>query len=271
MNTGNNLATIPPGLSTADLTTAINDRLRRIPASAIATTATTSKTVSQGGGPAEASEVNYGTHAQRKAAPIASFEDGALWYETDRTLWYQIESGGSASSAWKYTTGIMFAAIASRPADLAANDAGFLFQDTTPGSLYQWSGSAWVVTALGGASVAGFPGSYVPAVSLTGQTGAIGSTNLQHASAVLPAGQYLVAAYFVCTATGSGAVTVKLGWTDPGGASPIPSFGPVTLTAGNQSSQTFVAQTDGVHNLAYSTTDTGTGTYSLYITVLRMN
>jgi len=131
------------------------------------------------------------------------------------------------------------------------------------GSTYQINGVAIGAT--------GFPGSYVPAVALTGQTAGIGTTNLQHASAVLPSGDYLVCFGMECTATGTGTVDLTIGWTSPSGRAHAQVVAIVLNSLGTVISQAMPIHTDGANNLTYSTTDSGTGTYSLDITVVRTN
>lgn len=81
------------------------------------------------------------THANRLAAyPATDYDPGALFYETDRTVVYRVNAAGTA---WVYAAGEMAAAFASVPADLGADDAGFLLQITDYGHRAKWSGTAW--------------------------------------------------------------------------------------------------------------------------------
>jgi hypothetical protein len=118
-------------------------------------------------------------------------------------------------------------------------------------------------------AAAGFPATYANLIA-TGQTAAIGG-NLRHASAVLPAGHYLLAMTSIITATGSGNLTVTVTWND-GTATETVQMGPSTMSAspGRLETVTHIVA-DGAHDLAYATTvSAGGGTYSLWIDVLRL-
>lgn len=86
-----------------------------------------------------------GTHAQRLTHPARInssallVPNGSIFYESDRKVFYYALNG-----AWIYLAGTMFAAAASRPADLGANDAGFQFWATDTTTFSLWTGSAWV-------------------------------------------------------------------------------------------------------------------------------
>jgi hypothetical protein len=97
-----------------------------------------STAITTGASTAVTSAILSGTHATRPAA--ASLTPPALYFETDRTVNYEL-----ISAAWVYTDGIMFAPLASRPADLTTSDSGFLFHATGNNLTYQWSGSAWAI------------------------------------------------------------------------------------------------------------------------------
>ncbi|GEM_PF-3011399 len=142
MKTGNNLTPIPSGLNVEDLITAVNDRLRRI-AGGADTTTTITRMIVGGGGAVPASQVNYGTHVQRKAAPVSAFGEGALWYETDRTVWYQLQAGGASAGSWRWIDGECICTQANLPTDLGANDKGFLANVTDYNHVLAWSGTAW--------------------------------------------------------------------------------------------------------------------------------
>jgi hypothetical protein len=154
----------PPGVPRTDplvrlydLVYGIQSKVNATPPASVAVTKTpapvpavqTSTSSAGGGGgitPVVSPSDSYGPHKVRLAVQLSTVADGSLWFETDRTVYYQYES---TVGAWVWTTGTMFALIASRPADLGINDVGFLFQDTTPGSLYRWSGSGWVALSSG--------------------------------------------------------------------------------------------------------------------------
>ena len=86
------------------------------------------------------------THALRLSAyPAGSYEVGSLFYETDRTSLYQVQSV-SGSNTWVWIAGLMIDAISSQPGDLGTEDDGFNFlsTDTDLGFSYRWNGSAWI-------------------------------------------------------------------------------------------------------------------------------
>lgn len=92
----------------------------------------------------------YGTHANRLTMEIIGATwNGMLWAETDRSgVIYQLQS-----NAWHYLAGTMWNTLSpdTRPTDLGANDAGFIFRTTDTGSQYSgrtfvWSGTVWVET-----------------------------------------------------------------------------------------------------------------------------
>lgn len=85
------------------------------------------------------------SHANRISAyPAAAFPAGSTFLESDRKVRYT-----SDGTNWIDPIGVMIAALASRPADLGANDAGFVFlaNDATQELFYWWSGAAWVTVA----------------------------------------------------------------------------------------------------------------------------
>lgn len=82
-----------------------------------------------------------GTHANKPSAP--SYGTGSAYYETDRMVSYLNVTNASNLQVWLYSSGAYLAAVASRPADLGANDTGFLFYATDQDSIYVWTGVAW--------------------------------------------------------------------------------------------------------------------------------
>ena len=132
---------IPPTTSDRDLIGTINDRLRRIElalgkAGGVSSTVTT--IIRAGGGTSTLGTVNYGTHGQRLSVPGAGLTDGALWFETDRTVWYQFQAG-----VWRWIDGTYFCLQAALPADLGLSDPGFLASVTDYNHILFWNGSAW--------------------------------------------------------------------------------------------------------------------------------
>lgn len=89
------------------------------------------------------------THAQRLTTPPSGYPLGTNLFESDRHILYTVNG---TVPVWQYSGGVMVDVIANRPNDLAANDAGFLFVDST-GDLplqpanqtqYVWTGTIWV-------------------------------------------------------------------------------------------------------------------------------
>jgi hypothetical protein len=131
------------------------------------------------------------------------------------------------------------------------------------------SGSTYLIDGVSIAGTTGFPGSYA-SVAVTGQTSAISATNIQHASAVLPAGRYLISIYLSCTVSGTGSVSVMTIWHDLASAQ-SDTVGPVSMAVqGNKARLITEVICDGLNNLTFSTTYTATGTYDLWIDVLRL-
>jgi hypothetical protein len=88
-----------------------------------------------------------GTHATRLALSVPA--NGTAFWETDRNIIYIGVAG-----AWTYAVGVMIATTGSRPSDLGATDAGFLFLASDTLIWYYWTGAAWdsVTPPMGGAS-----------------------------------------------------------------------------------------------------------------------
>jgi hypothetical protein len=106
--------------------------------------------------------------------------------------------------------------------------------------------------------------------SLTGQAASIGTTNLQCGGAVCPAGQYRVAVYSVVTATGTGTLSSTIGWNDGTAARTITSTGVATTATNFEQPAPYIIRADGVNNITYATTLSVSGTYSLYISLERL-
>lgn len=142
MNTA--IPAVPSDTKGADLVTVLNDRIRRINmALSAASGSVTNTIIKTGGGVAPAGEVSYGTHAQRLAAPTSAFADAAMWYETDRTVWYQFQAGIVSAGSWVWIAGTFSCVQANLPTDLSTNDVGFLVSVTDYNHVLAWSGSAW--------------------------------------------------------------------------------------------------------------------------------
>lgn len=99
------------------------------------------------------------THANRLLISAADYAIGTAFVESDRRVLYR----GNGTN-WIYVCGEMTNTFASRPADLGANDAGFLFLATDTLVQYYWTGAAWV-------QITDAPGSGV--TSVNGATGAV--------------------------------------------------------------------------------------------------
>lgn len=93
-----------------------------------------------------ADTIAAGVHADRIATKPAPLD--ALWIETDRNNVIYQARAVAGLPAWVYVTGGMRGAIAARPADLGANDAGFVYFATDVHSLqFTWSGTAWAAVS----------------------------------------------------------------------------------------------------------------------------
>jgi hypothetical protein len=73
----------------------------------------------------------------------------------------------------------------------------------------------------------------------------------------------------VVTGTGTGTLSVTIGWTDPAAARTSTTTG-VATTATNYEQADVVVRADGINNITYATTLTVSGTYSEYITLERL-
>lgn len=91
-----------------------------------------------------------GTHAERvdpddpKYDP-ANFRPGTWFWETDRTVLYQVRIVDDAPH-WVYVLGTMYGTLTpdQQPDDLGPYDAGFQFAATDTGQTFLWDGAAWV-------------------------------------------------------------------------------------------------------------------------------
>jgi hypothetical protein len=121
---------LPSGLTIGPLTTALNDRLRRIN---VALNEVQPAPTTQVSAP-----VLYGTHANRIAKAVPA--DATIYVETDRgNVVYQVQA-----TVWTFIGGQMAAAWASMPADLGKADEDFVFTDNVNSlHIWQWNGSAW--------------------------------------------------------------------------------------------------------------------------------
>ncbi len=106
-------------------------------------------------------------------------------------------------------------------------------------------------------------------VATTAQTASIGTTNLQCGGAVCPAGLYRVAVYTDVTSTGTGTLSSTIGWSDPAAARTITSTG-IATTATNFERVDYTIRADGIANITYATTLSVSGTYSIYVTLERL-
>lgn len=85
--------------------------------------------------------VTIGTHAERLAVSPIQAGNGAVWYETDRTVWYGVILG-----VWTYLSGTMQGTLAPdlKPADLGIPDNKFVFYSTDFARDYYWNGAGWI-------------------------------------------------------------------------------------------------------------------------------
>lgn len=82
------------------------------------------------------------THANRAGYVLADYPDGAVYFETDRTVVY-VAGPPDSAAAWLYAAGTFSAVLADIPTDLGAGDAGFQFASTDLAHVWIWSGSVW--------------------------------------------------------------------------------------------------------------------------------
>lgn len=161
-----------------------------------------------------------------------------------------------------------------------ANGRWGIITDTKSTSTTPWSGTGGsdrlsVCMNVGGTSTGKYQWvdvpitAYAAPVNISSASVSITSTNLQFNGAVLPAGFYKVEYYAVATA-GTGTAVVGLGWHDSAAAQ---TFSSSTLSCSTTTPVTgsVLASTDGVNNLTYSMTLTGSCTYALRVQVTRMN
>ncbi len=133
-----------------------------------------------------------------------------------------------------------------------------------------------LVTKYNGATAVGMgvPPIYA-SVSLTGQTGSIGATNLQVGGAVAPAGLYRYSWYGkTTTASGSDTLTVTIHYHD-GVAARTRAFAFLLSSTASNGTQQIIEtiEADGANHIQYSTTRsgaTGSPVYALKITVERL-
>lgn len=102
---------------------------------------------------ANSNVILFGTHAARLTQLTGDLAEGTLYFETDRTVVYQLRKLSNVLT-WVWVAGAMSGLLAARPADLGTNDTGFIF-NSTDALDYRWSGAAWVAldTVRGGASL----------------------------------------------------------------------------------------------------------------------
>ena len=89
-----------------------------------------------------ANAVLVDTHANRTGYAASSYPVGTEYWESDRTARYQVQVV-SGAYAWVWVGGECRRKLADIPADLAAGDAGFLFQVADYGHLLRWTATAW--------------------------------------------------------------------------------------------------------------------------------
>jgi hypothetical protein len=144
---------------------------------------------------------------------------------------------------------------------------------TTPKALMQTGTGAasaapgWVDPTTICAAI-GFPGTYASLRKIS-QSGNLVATSIQHNSAVLPYGMYLVAVYVSGTPTGAASISGTLAWIDDLGIAGSATFSLSGSSAfWNLASIPIIC--NGVNNLAVATTVIGTVNYNLTIAVLRL-
>lgn len=110
------------------------------------------------------------THANRGSYPAANYAVGTVYYETDTKVSYcvQIPSPSNVKT-WLYYNGIQQDVLANIPATLGVNDIGYLFRASDYLHNWQWTGTAWSLSA---AAQAGFAGGAYPGTTLFSASGA---------------------------------------------------------------------------------------------------
>jgi hypothetical protein len=84
------------------------------------------------------------THAQRLATyPAAGSPAGTILWETDRAALYATRLVAGIPVWVLLMTRPLRDVLGNRPADLGANDVGYLYFASDEGVLYRWSGGAW--------------------------------------------------------------------------------------------------------------------------------
>lgn len=91
-----------------------------------------------------AASIVYDTHANRLTNYLPANQPlGLLFWETDRAALYRVTTSAGVRVWSLMLTQPYRAALASRPVDLGANDAGFLFDQSDDGVLMRWTGTQW--------------------------------------------------------------------------------------------------------------------------------
>lgn len=139
---------LPADLAPDQLIPAINERLRRLSATAAQAAPASSET--RGAVTSIAESAGFAIlHAQR-ATYSAGASPNAFLVETDRGLLYQ-----SQASQWRYVSGVMSVDFAGIPGDLTANDAGLLCRVTGYEHTLRWDGGGWAFADAQGGWIAG--------------------------------------------------------------------------------------------------------------------
>jgi hypothetical protein len=79
-----------------------------------------------------------GTHAQRLATPAGNYDQGTLFFETERQLLYIAIAG-----QWFYFAGILYTTQDSLPTDLLPSDLNLRVYVTDFAHELNWSGTQW--------------------------------------------------------------------------------------------------------------------------------
>lgn len=166
--------------------------------------------------------------------------------------------------------------VSGQRAALRVNDAAILEAYGNSITIYQplyFNGTGSLILKYGDVSTAGRGvGAIFASVSSTSQTASIAAANLQVGGAVAPAGLYRVSVYAVYTTTGAAAMSIDLGWSDPGQAQTKNLVAALSGAAKNFHESSTVIRADGVANITYATTVTGrtTDVYAIYVTLERL-
>jgi hypothetical protein len=88
-------------------------------------------------------QIKVGTHSERLAFDINELTIGDVWFESDRTSFYQVREDTGDTVKWVFMSGRFVGDFADKPGDLATDDEGFEFAADDVDHNWRWTGSAW--------------------------------------------------------------------------------------------------------------------------------